>query len=78
MQTVHDISVYTGMLIAYMGSFAEENNLFYILPILEALLEASDEGSSSEIADAADRAVKEASRDIFISRSDSTCAVIIL
>lgn len=73
-QTVHDISVYTGWdADSLREAFAEENNLFYILTNSRGFTEEQTKEAHLEIADSVDRAAKEASRDyIFISRSDST------
>ena len=74
MQTVHDISVYTGWdADSLREAFAEENNCSIYSPILEALLRNRRRQLILRLSDAVDRAAKEASRDyIFISRSDST------
>ena len=67
MQTVHDISVYTGWdADSLREAFAEENNLFYILTNSRGFTEAQTKAAHLEIADAVDRAAKEASRDYYI------------
>lgn len=73
-QTVHDISVYTGWDVdSLREAFEEEKNLFYILTNSRGFTEEQTRTAHLEIADAVDRAAKESSRDyIFVSRSDST------
>ena len=67
-QTVHDISVYTGWdADSLREAFAEENNLFYILTNSRGFTEEQTKAAHLEIADAVDRAAKEASRDYILS-----------
>lgn len=73
-QTVHDISVYTGWdAESLRQGFAEENNLFYILTNSRGFTQEETTAAHKEIAAAVDAAAREAGREsIFISRSDST------
>ena len=73
-QTVHDISVYTGWdKESLRQGFDEENSLFYILTNSRGLTTEETTAVHNEIADAVDAVAKETGKDyIFISRSDST------
>lgn len=73
-QTVHDISVYTGWdHDSLKQGFEEEKPLFYILTNSRGLTAEETTKVHNEIADAVDVVAKELDRDyIFISRSDST------
>ena len=73
-QTVHDVSVYTGCdHDSVLAGFKEKNNLFYILTNSRGFTAEQTTKAHHEIAAAVDKAAKEAVRNyIFISRSDST------
>ncbi|ASS37715.1 four-carbon acid sugar kinase family protein [Mogibacterium pumilum] len=73
-QTVHDISVFTGWdADSLREAFTEENNLFYILTNSRGFTEEQTRAAHLEIAEAVDKAAKKSRREyIFISRSDST------
>ncbi len=73
-QTVHDISVFTGWdFESVLKGFQEDNNLFYILTNSRGLTEQETIAVHKEIADTVDRAAKACGREyLFISRSDST------
>ncbi len=73
-QTVHDISVYTGWdKESVLKGFEEKNNLFYILTNSRGLTSQETRKVHIQIAEAVDKAAKETNLDyIIISRSDST------
>ena len=73
-QTVHDISVYTGWdHDSLKQGFDEENSLFYVLTNSRGLTTEETTRVHNEIAEAVDKVAKETGKDyIFISRSDST------
>lgn len=73
-QTVHDISVYTGWDEESMReAFLEEGNLFYIMTNSRGMTAEQTTKIHHEIADAIDHVAKELGREyMFISRSDST------
>ena len=73
-QTVHDISVYTGWdKESLRQGFDEENSLFYVLTNSRGLTTEETTRVHNEIAEAVDAVAKETGKDyIFISRSDST------
>lgn len=73
-QTVHDVSVYTGWDYASMlSAFRERNNLFYILTNSRGLTAEQTMKAHDEIAVAVDAAARETGQDyLYISRSDST------
>lgn len=73
-QTVHDISVYTGWDVdSIRQGFAEENNLFYILTNSRGLTAEQTTKAHHEIAAVVDQVAKETGKEyIYISRSDST------
>ena len=72
-QTVHDVSVYTGWdHDSMLAGFKETNNLFYILTNSRGFTAEQTTKAHHEIAAAVDAAAKEAGREyIFISRSGS-------
>ena len=73
-QTVHDISLYTGWYEESLReAFREGNDLFYILTNSRGFTEEQTRAAHIEIAEAVDKVAKESGREyIFISRSDST------
>ena len=73
-QTVHDVSVYTGWDIdSVLAGFQEKNNLFYILTNSRGFTVEQTTKAHNEIAAVVDKAAHETGREyIFISRSDST------
>ena len=73
-QTVHDISVYTGWdEDSIRQGFKEENNLFYILTNSRGLTRQQTTQIHHEIAQTVSKIAKECGIDyLFISRSDST------
>ena len=73
-QTVHDVSVFTGWDSESMDeAFAEPKRLFYILTNSRGLTAEESRALHREIADAVDAAAKRAgARYLIISRSDST------
>lgn len=73
-QTVHDISVYTGWDVdSIRQGFSEENNLFYILTNSRGFTTEQTTKAHHEIASVVDQVAKEIGKEyIFISRSDST------
>jgi uncharacterized protein YgbK (DUF1537 family) len=73
-QTVHDISVYTGWdHDSVKAGFEEKNNLFYILTNSRGFTREQTTKAHKEIAAVVDQVAKETGREyIFISRSDST------
>ena len=73
-QTVHDISVYTGWdYDSLKQGFDEENSLFYVLTNSRGLTTEETTKVHNEIAEAVDKVAKDTGKDyIFISRSDST------
>ncbi len=73
-QTVHDISVYTGWDVdSIRQGFAEKNNLFYILTNSRGFTDEETTRAHKEIAANVDAVAKKTGKEyIFISRSDST------
>ncbi len=73
-QTVHDITVYTGWdKQSILDGFNEENNLFYILTNSRGFTAEQTTQAHKEIAAVVDEVAKETGKEyIFISRSDST------
>ena len=73
-QTVHDITVYTGWdKESILDGFNEENNLFYILTNSRGFTVEQTTQAHKEIAAVVDEVAKETGKEyIFISRSDST------
>ena len=73
-QTVHDISVYTGWdRDSIRAGFEERNNLFYVLTNSRGFTEEQTTKAHHEIAAVVDEVAKETGKEyIFISRSDST------
>ena len=73
-QTVHDITVYTGWdKQSILDGFNEENNLFYILTNSRGFTTEQTTKAHNEIAAVVDEVAKETGKEyIFISRSDST------
>lgn len=73
-QTVHDVPVYTNWEKETLRqSFAEKNNLFFILTNSRGFTEEQTTKAHKEIADVVDEAAKEAGVEyVFVSRSDST------
>ena len=73
-QTVHDVSVYTGWdHDSIRAGFEEKNNLFYILTNSRGFTAEQTTKAHHEIAAAVDAAARETGRGFFfISRSDST------
>jgi uncharacterized protein YgbK (DUF1537 family) len=73
-QTVHDITVYTGWdKQSILDGFKEENNLFYILTNSRGFTAEQTTQAHKEIAAVVDEVAKETGKEyIFISRSDST------
>lgn len=73
-QTVHDISVYTGWdHDSILSGFNEKNNLFYIMTNSRGFTEEQTTKAHHEISAMVDQVARETGREyIFISRSDST------
>lgn len=73
-QTVHDVSVYTGWdHDSVLAGFKESNNLFYILTNSRGFTQEQTTKAHNEISSIVDKVAKETGREyIFISRSDST------
>ncbi|MBQ6418906.1 MAG: hydroxyacid dehydrogenase, partial [Synergistaceae bacterium] len=73
-QTVHDVSVYTGWdHDSVLAGFQEKNNLFYILTNSRGFTQEQTTKAHNEIASVVDKVAHETGREyIFISRSDST------
>ncbi len=73
-QTVHDISVYTGWdHDSILSGFEEENNLFYIMTNSRGFTADETTKAHHEISEMVDRVASETGREyIYISRSDST------
>lgn len=73
-QTVHDVSVYTGWdKESIRQGFEEQNPIFYILTNSRGLTEEQTARVHREIAEVVDETAKECGKEyIFISRSDST------
>lgn len=73
-QTVHDVSVYTGWdRDSVLSGFREENRLFYILTNSRGFTAAQTAKAHDAIAAAVDAAARETGKDyLYVSRSDST------
>ena len=73
-QTVHDISVYTGWdHDSILSGFNEKNNLFYIMTNSRGFTAEQTTKAHNEISAMVDQVARETGREyIFISRSDST------
>ena len=73
-QTVHDISVYTGWdHDSILSGFNEKNNLFYIMTNSRGFTAEQTKKAHHEISAMVDQVARETGREyIFISRSDST------
>ena len=73
-QTVHDISVYTGWdHDSILSGFNEKNNLFYIMTNSRGFTAEQTTKAHHEISAMVDQVARETGREyIFISRSDST------
>ena len=73
-QTVHDISVYTGWdHDSILNGFEEKNNLFYIMTNSRGFTAEQTTKAHHEISAAVDQVARETGREyIYISRSDST------